>query len=48
MSSKSEPNLEKLERVSPRDAPGRRQNLVRILFVHRSISGSEQEFVETQ
>ncbi len=42
MSSKFERNLEELERVSARDAPGRRQNLVRILFVHRSIADVER------
>jgi diguanylate cyclase (GGDEF)-like protein/PAS domain S-box-containing protein len=38
MSPKSEPNLEQLERASARDAPLARQNLVRILFVHRSVA----------
>src|SRR5258707_8573041 len=37
MSSKCEPNREELERASARDASWARQNLVRILFVHRSL-----------
>jgi diguanylate cyclase (GGDEF)-like protein/PAS domain S-box-containing protein len=42
MSSKSKPNLEELERASARDAPWTRQNLVRILFVHRSAADVER------
>jgi diguanylate cyclase (GGDEF)-like protein/PAS domain S-box-containing protein len=42
MSSKSEPNLEQLERASARDAPWARQNLVRILFVYRSVADVER------
>jgi diguanylate cyclase (GGDEF)-like protein/PAS domain S-box-containing protein len=42
MSSKSKPNLEELERASARDAPARRQNLVRILFVHRFVADVER------
>jgi diguanylate cyclase (GGDEF)-like protein/PAS domain S-box-containing protein len=42
MSPKSEPNLEQLERASARDAPLARQNLVRILFVHRSVADVER------
>jgi hypothetical protein len=42
MSSKSETNREELERVSARDAPGRRQKLVRILFVHCSKADLER------
>jgi diguanylate cyclase (GGDEF)-like protein/PAS domain S-box-containing protein len=37
MYSKLEVNLAQAKRASARDAPGRRQNLVRILFVHRSV-----------
>jgi diguanylate cyclase (GGDEF)-like protein/PAS domain S-box-containing protein len=42
MSSKSEPTLEQLGRASARDAPWARQNLVRILFVHRSVTDVER------
>src|ERR1700747_1848736 len=42
MSSKSEPNLEQLERASARGARWARQNLVRILFVHRSVADVER------
>jgi diguanylate cyclase (GGDEF)-like protein/PAS domain S-box-containing protein len=41
MSSKSKPHLEQVEQVSALDALGRRQNLVRILFVHRSLADVE-------
>src|SRR5258708_5985206 len=37
MSSKCEPNREELERASARDASWVRQNLARVLFVHRSL-----------
>jgi diguanylate cyclase (GGDEF)-like protein/PAS domain S-box-containing protein len=42
VSSKSESNLEELERASARDAPWARQSFVRILFVHRSIAEVER------
>jgi diguanylate cyclase (GGDEF)-like protein/PAS domain S-box-containing protein len=42
MSSGSEPNPEQVKRASARDAPERRQNLVRILFVHRSVAEVER------
>jgi diguanylate cyclase (GGDEF)-like protein/PAS domain S-box-containing protein len=42
MSSKAKPYLEQDERASARDAPERRQNLVRILFVHRSLEDVER------
>jgi diguanylate cyclase (GGDEF)-like protein/PAS domain S-box-containing protein len=42
MSSGSEPNPEQVKRASARDAPERRQNLVRILFVHRSVADVER------
>jgi diguanylate cyclase (GGDEF)-like protein/PAS domain S-box-containing protein len=42
MSSKSELNPERVKRASARDAPERRQNLVRILFVHRSLAHVER------
>jgi diguanylate cyclase (GGDEF)-like protein/PAS domain S-box-containing protein len=42
MSSKSEPNPEQVKRASARDAPERRQNPVRILFVHRSVADVER------
>jgi DNA-binding NtrC family response regulator len=41
MSAKSRPHLEQAEQVSSLDALGRRQNLVRILFVHRSLEDVE-------
>jgi diguanylate cyclase (GGDEF)-like protein/PAS domain S-box-containing protein len=40
MSAKSKP-LEQAEQVSALDALGRRQNLVRILFIHRSLADVE-------
>jgi diguanylate cyclase (GGDEF)-like protein/PAS domain S-box-containing protein len=42
MSSKSEPVLEQVERASALHIHGRRQNLVRILFVHRSVADVER------
>ncbi len=42
MSSNSKPGIEQVKRASAPDAPGRRQNLVRILFVHRSIQFAER------
>jgi PAS domain S-box-containing protein len=48
MSTRSEPNLEELERASARDAPWARQNLVRILFVHRSVADVERCMFELQ
>src|SRR6266567_7005155 len=42
MSSNSEPHVEQVTRASARDAPARRQNLVRILFVHRSLADVER------
>src|SRR6267143_145723 len=41
MSAKSKPHLEQVEQVSALDALGRRQNLVRILFIHRSLADVE-------
>jgi diguanylate cyclase (GGDEF)-like protein/PAS domain S-box-containing protein len=48
MSTRSEPNLEELERASARAAPWAGQNLVRILFVHRSIADVERCMFELQ
>jgi diguanylate cyclase (GGDEF)-like protein/PAS domain S-box-containing protein len=48
MYSKSELNLEKLEQASARDAPWARQNLVRILFVHRSVADVERCLFELE
>ncbi len=43
MLSRSEPDLQEVERASaPPDALARRQNLVRILFVHRSVAEVER------
>jgi len=42
MSSKSKPDLEEFEPVSARGSPWARQNLVRILFVHRSVADVER------
>jgi len=42
MSSKSQPIPEQVARLSAQDPPGRQQNLVRILFVHRSIADVER------
>ena len=42
MSSNSEPHVEQVTRASARDAAARRQNLVRILFVHRSLADVER------
>src|SRR6266581_522933 len=43
MSSRSEPDLQEVERASaPPDALARRQNLVRILFAHRSAAEVER------
>jgi diguanylate cyclase (GGDEF)-like protein/PAS domain S-box-containing protein len=42
MSAKSKPHLEQVEQVSALDALGRRQNLLRILFIHRSLADVEQ------
>jgi diguanylate cyclase (GGDEF)-like protein/PAS domain S-box-containing protein len=42
MSSKSEPVLEQVPRASVLDIRGRRQNLLRILFVHRSVTDVER------
>src|SRR5713226_2078215 len=42
MSSKAERNLKQVERASARDAPEGKQNLVRILFVHRSPADVER------
>src|SRR5579864_4677613 len=42
MSSKSGLNLEQGKRASARDAPERTQNLLRILFVHRSVADVER------
>jgi diguanylate cyclase (GGDEF)-like protein/PAS domain S-box-containing protein len=42
MSSKSGPNLDQRKRASARDAPDRTQNLLRILFVHRSVADVER------
>jgi len=41
MSAKSKPYLEQVEQASALDALGRRQNLVRILFIHRSLADVE-------
>src|SRR5713226_5083622 len=41
MSATSEPDFEHVKRASARDGPERRQNLVRILFVHRSVADVE-------
>jgi len=41
MSAKSKPHLEQVEQVPALDALGRRQNLVRILFIHRSSADVE-------
>jgi PAS domain-containing protein len=41
MSAKSKPHLEQVEQVSALDALGRRQNLVRILFIHSSLTDVE-------
>jgi diguanylate cyclase (GGDEF)-like protein/PAS domain S-box-containing protein len=41
MSAKSKLRLEQVEQVSALDALGRRQNLVRILFIHRSLADVE-------
>ena len=41
MSANSKPHLEQVEQVSALDALGRRQNLVRILFIHRSLADVE-------
>jgi diguanylate cyclase (GGDEF)-like protein/PAS domain S-box-containing protein len=41
MSPKSKLHLEQVEQVSALDALGRRQNLVRILFIHRSLADVE-------
>ena len=41
MSTKSKPHLEQVEQVSALDALGRRQNLVRILFIHSSLADVE-------
>src|SRR5205807_4891557 len=38
---KKKPNFEELERASAGDAPWSRHNLVRILFVHRSVPDVE-------
>jgi len=42
MSSESQPDLEEVERASAGDTPWARQNLVRILFVHRSVADVER------
>ena len=42
MASTSQSDLERLERISTRDAPDRRQHVVRILFVHRSVADVER------
>src|SRR5260221_10071419 len=42
MSLKSETILEQAARAFSLDIPGRRQNLVRILFVHRSLADVER------
>jgi diguanylate cyclase (GGDEF)-like protein/PAS domain S-box-containing protein len=42
MSPKSEPILEQAARASSLDILGRRQNLVRILFIHRSLADVER------
>src|SRR5467141_97416 len=42
MSFKAKPDLEQGERASARDAPERRQNLVRILFVHHALADVER------
>jgi diguanylate cyclase (GGDEF)-like protein/PAS domain S-box-containing protein len=42
MSPKSEPILEQAARASSLDILGRRQNLVRILFIHRSVADVER------
>ena len=42
MYSKSELNPERVKRASARDAPERRENLVRILFVHHSLADVER------
>jgi PAS domain S-box-containing protein len=42
MSFKAKPDLEQGERASAREAPERRQNLVRILFVHRALADVER------
>jgi diguanylate cyclase (GGDEF)-like protein/PAS domain S-box-containing protein len=42
MSAKSKPHLEQGAQVSSLDALGRRQNLVRILFIHRSLADVER------
>src|SRR5437660_3124144 len=41
MSANSKPHMEQVEQVSALDALGRRQNLVRILFIHRSLADVE-------
>ena len=41
MSTKSKPHLEQVEQASALDALGRRRNLVRILFIHRSLADVE-------
>jgi diguanylate cyclase (GGDEF)-like protein/PAS domain S-box-containing protein len=41
MSAKSKPHVEQVEQVPALDALGRRQNLVRILFIHRSLADVE-------
>ena len=48
MSARSEPNLEELERASARAAPWAGQDLVRILFVHRSVADVERCMFELQ
>src|SRR5713226_7531872 len=48
MSPTSEPDLEQVKRASARDGPERRQNLVRILFVHRSVADVELCLYELQ
>jgi PAS domain-containing protein len=42
MSSKSERDLEQVKQAAVRDGPERRQNLVRILFVHHSLADVER------
>src|SRR5579864_7343634 len=41
MHSKSEPDLERVERASAHDALGLKRNLVRILFIHRFVAEVE-------
>jgi diguanylate cyclase (GGDEF)-like protein/PAS domain S-box-containing protein len=41
MSAKSKPHPKQVEQASALDALGRRQNLVRILFIHRSLADVE-------